>query len=51
MSRKHCRRNVWPLVNPVAMAIEGAAITDTAILDSVRMTELQALEAVLSDSQ
>lgn len=45
MSRKRCIRKVYALVNPISMAIEGAAITDTARLDKLRMLELQALEA------
>ena len=45
MSRKHCRRKHYPLVNPVDCAIAGAAITDTARLDKLRMLELSALEA------
>lgn len=45
MSRKRCIRKVWALRDPVSMAIAGAAITDTALLDRLRMIELQALEA------
>lgn len=45
MSRKHCRRKHYPLVNPVGCAIAGAAITDTARLDKLRLLELSALEA------
>lgn len=45
MSRKHCRRKHYPLVNPVDCAIAGAAITDTARLDKLRLLELSALEA------
>ena len=33
MSRKKCRRKVWALIDPIAHAIAGAAITDTASLD------------------
>lgn len=43
--RKRCRRKVYALVNPITMAIEGAAITDTAALDKLRMRELSALES------
>lgn len=43
--RKHTRRRVYELVNPISMAIAGCAITDTARLDKLRMLELQALEA------
>ena len=45
MSRKKCRRKHYPLVNPVDCAIAGAAITDTARLDKLRLLELSALEA------
>jgi hypothetical protein len=44
MSRKHCRRKIYALVNPIALAIEGAAITDTALLDRLRLLELSALD-------
>lgn len=43
--RKHTKRKVWERRNPIAMAIAGAAITDTASLGKLRMKELQALEA------
>jgi hypothetical protein len=46
MSRKHCRRKIYALVNPIALAIEGAAITDTAILDRLRLLELSALDGI-----
>ena len=45
MSRKKCRRKVWALIDPIAHAIAGAAITDTASLDKLRMLELSAIEA------
>ena len=41
--KKH--RKVYALVNPIEHAIAGAAITDTARLDSLRTRELSALEA------
>lgn len=44
MSRKHCQRKVYPLLNTIQHAIAGAAITDTARLDKLRMLELSALE-------
>ena len=43
--RKKCKRKVWPLLNPVTHAIEGAAITDTGKLNQLRMVELSAIEA------
>lgn len=45
MSRKRTRRKVWPLANPIALALEGAHITDEARLDKLRMLELSALHA------
>lgn len=45
MSRKKCRRKVWALIDPIAHAIAGASITDTASLDKLRMLELSAIEA------
>ena len=45
MTRKKCKRKVWALIDPVALAIAGAAITDTASLDKLRMLELSAIEA------
>lgn len=44
MSRKHCRRKVINPVNPITLAIEGAAITPAARLDRLRVLELAALE-------
>jgi hypothetical protein len=43
--RKHTRRKVYGLVNPIAHAISGAAITDTKSLDQLRIRELTAIEA------
>lgn len=43
--RKHTRRKVYGLVNPIAHAMAGAAITDTASLDQLRMLELTAIES------
>ena len=50
MSRKRCHRKVWNLTDPVTLAITGAAITDTARLDKLRLLELSALEAFKSGS-
>lgn len=47
MSRKRTHRKVYALVNPIAHAIAGAAITDTAALDQLRMRELTALDALV----
>lgn len=43
--RKHTKRKVWPLVNPILHAIEGAAITPDKQLNEVRIRELSAIEA------
>jgi len=45
MSRKRCRRKVWPLVDPVRHAIEGARITSESELDKLRLRELAAIDA------
>ena len=45
MSRKQTRRKRYDLVNPIVHAMTGAAITDTAALDKLRIRELAALEA------
>lgn len=45
MSRKRTKRKVYALINPIAHAIAGAAITDTASLDKLRMRELSAIES------
>lgn len=43
--RKQTRRKIWPLVNPVAFAIEGAAIPPKEELDKLRLRELSSLDA------
>jgi hypothetical protein len=43
--RKRTRRNHYPLVDCVAHALTGAAITDTKALDKIRLSELSALES------
>ena len=43
--KKHTRRKVYRLVDPVAHAIAGAALTDTASLDKLRLIELSAIES------
>lgn len=43
--KKQCRRKVWPLLNPVTHAIQGAAITDTASLNKLRMASVAITEA------
>lgn len=43
--RKKCRRKVWARVDPIKHAIEGARITDEALLNQLRQRELSAIEA------
>ena len=46
MSRKKCRRKVYPLLNSLAHGIAGAAISDEAALDKLRLCELSAIDAL-----
>lgn len=46
--KKFCKRKVWPLINVVQHAIEGAAITPDHLLDQLRIREQSALEAFTS---
>lgn len=43
--RKHCRRRVYSLVNPITHALTGAAVTPDRDLDKLRLLELSALES------
>lgn len=43
--RKHTRRKVWKLLNPIQHAMEGAAITPDSVLLELRTRELGAIEA------
>jgi len=45
MSRKQCRRKHWALINTIQHAIDGAAITPTAMRDKLLMRELASLDA------
>lgn len=44
--RKVCKRKVWRLVDPVAHAIAGAAITTDDCLDQLKTKEQNAIEAM-----
>jgi len=44
--RKKCRRKVYPLLNSLAHAIAGAAISDGPSLDKLRLCELSAIDAM-----
>ena len=47
MTRKRCKRKVWSTsINPVAHAIAGAAVSDNAALDKLRLCELSAIDAM-----
>ena len=46
MSRKKCRRKVYPLLNSLAHAIAGAAVPDKQSLDKLRICELSAIDAM-----
>jgi len=43
--RKQCRRRHYALINPIALAIDGARITDDGRLDKLRLLELSAIDA------
>lgn len=43
--RKHCRRKIYSLVNPISLAIEGVRITPKSALDDLRLRELAAIES------
>jgi len=43
--RKHTRRKVYELVNPITHAMQGAAVTAKHLLDKLRMKELSAIES------
>lgn len=43
--RKRTNRKHYQLVNPITWAIAGAAVTDTALLDQLRLRELMHLDA------
>lgn len=45
--RKKCRRKVWSTqINPIAHAIAGACVADTASLNQLRVGEIAAIEAM-----
>jgi hypothetical protein len=44
--RKQCRRKIYPLVDPIAHAIAGAAITTDDCLDQLKAKEAAAIEAM-----
>jgi hypothetical protein len=44
--RKRTNRKIWMLINPLRHAILGAGITETRVLDKLRIRELAAIEAM-----
>lgn len=42
--KKHCKRKIYSLVNPISMAIEGACITDDDRLKQLADREFQAIQ-------
>ena len=46
MSRKKCKRKVYQLINPISMAIMGAAVSGKKPLDTLRLAELSAIDAM-----
>lgn len=44
--RKKCRRRVYALVNPIEMAVLGACVSAEKPLNTLRLAELSALDAV-----
>jgi len=44
--RKRTKRKVWNLLDPIAHAVVGAAITPRATLDKLRFLEYSALDAI-----
>ena len=45
--KKRCVRKIYPLVNPIAMAIEGACITDEARLKELADKEFKAINDMM----
>lgn len=43
--RKHTKRKIRPLINPVSFVLEGVVVTPKADLDKLRLRELAALES------
>lgn len=44
--RKKCKRKVWALIDPIAHAIAGAAITTDDCIDDLKSKEQKAIEAM-----
>ena len=46
--RKQCRRKVYQLINPIAMAIEGACITPQETIKTLSDRETEAINAMMT---
>ena len=46
--KKQCRRKVYQLINPIAMAIEGACITPLETLQTLTDRESEAIDAMMT---
>ena len=46
--KKQCRRKVYQLINPIAMAIEGACITPQETLKTLTDRESEAIDAMMT---
>lgn len=48
MTRKKCKRKVYPLLNSLAHGIAGAAVSDKQSLDKLRLCELSAIDNMVN---
>lgn len=46
MSRKKCKRKIWGLKNPIEMAVLGACVSAEKPLNTLRLAELSAIDAM-----
>lgn len=46
--KKRCKRKVWALVNPIEMAVQGAAISGDKPLNKLRLAELSAIDEMVT---
>lgn len=43
--KKACKRKIWPLINPIQHAIEGAQVVTAEDMAAIQLRELSAIEA------
>lgn len=48
MSRKKCKRKVYPLINPISMAVLGACVSADKPLNTLRLAELSAIDEMVT---